>query len=107
MTKNGSDRRSEQRSPGGGVIKITSAAGSEFSFDARLLDVSASGFRVSHTHPVLERGSDVLFHHPRARGTARVIWNRIFDGQSETGFLILGTVIADATQERTKKNGSC
>jgi len=90
MTETGSERRSERRSHATGVVSIAFEADSRLSFDGELLDVSAGGFRIAHTQPALERGSEVIFRHPQAHGKARVVWNRILAGQSETGFLILG-----------------
>ena len=55
----------------------------------KLLDTSRSGFRASHSSPLLETGSHVQFSHATAAGVARVCWNRSTGGEWETGFLIL------------------
>ena len=89
MMETASDRRKQRRSLASGVVNITLAADTGLSFEGELLDISAGGFRIAHTQPGLERGSEVLFRHPRAKGRARVVWNRILADQSETGFLIL------------------
>ena len=55
----------------------------------QLVDVSESGFRVAHGDSSLEPGQVLEFVHREAAGHARVIWNRIFSGRVETGFLIV------------------
>ena len=55
----------------------------------RLIDISRSGFRASHSYPQFEPGQQVRFRYPAAEGQARVMWNRILKDRVETGFLVL------------------
>ena len=55
------------------------------------MDVSASGFRMTHANQALQSGQIVEFSHSLAVGAARVMWNRIMDQRVETGFLIVTT----------------
>jgi len=89
MTKTGTNRRKEVRSPASGLVRIIIQNDFESSLEGELLDISKGGFRMAHTQPGLERGAEVQFRHPLAEGRARVLWNRLFAGKSETGFLIL------------------
>jgi hypothetical protein len=54
-----------------------------------LLDVSLGGFRAAH-HSILETGREVFFEFAARTGKARVVWNRVVDGQVESGFFIIG-----------------
>ncbi|MGJ5819449.1 PilZ domain-containing protein [Paludibaculum fermentans] len=58
-------------------------------FEGRLIDVSETGFRAAHSDTGLARGQEVLFEHSKAQGRARAIWNRILDGEVQTGFLVV------------------
>ena len=53
------------------------------------MDVSASGFRMTHEYAALEAGQIVEFSHIEAAGRARVVWTRIADARVETGFLVV------------------
>jgi hypothetical protein len=55
----------------------------------RLVDVSESGFRVSHLHTGFVSGQLLEFRHPYASGRARVVWNRMVDSNVETGCVVL------------------
>lgn len=55
----------------------------------RLVDVSESGFRLSHMHAGFAAGQLLDFRHPFATGLARVVWNRIIDQRVETGCMVL------------------
>jgi hypothetical protein len=57
--------------------------------EGRLIDVSASGFRMAHELTSLTTGQVVEFSHDEASGHARVMWNRIVEGNVETGFLVI------------------
>ncbi len=81
------DLRREPRLPAEGLILI-SLEGQTIT--GRLMDVSLSGFRATHTCAGLQSGTAVKFQHPAASGTARVVWNRISGAGIESGFLILG-----------------
>ena len=54
-----------------------------------LMDYSKSGFRVVHNYASLESGQVVTFRHLLAGGEARVVWNRILEGMTETGFVVI------------------
>lgn len=53
------------------------------------MDVSPSGFRITHGYTSLAAGQIVEFSHMESSGTARVMWNRILGERVETGFLIV------------------
>lgn len=55
----------------------------------KLMDYSRGGFRVVHNYPALVSGQVVSFRHILAGGEARVVWNRIMEGLTETGFVVL------------------
>jgi hypothetical protein len=55
----------------------------------RLMDVSASGFRMAHEYRNLESGQIVEYSHAEGVGKARVVWNRILASRVETGFLVV------------------
>ena len=59
--------------------------------EGRLVDLSTGGFRMAHSSSDLLRGQVVEFSHAEAKGSARVVWNRILENRIETGFLILPT----------------
>ncbi len=54
-----------------------------------LIDHSDSGFRATHGYPALASGQIVSFRHLLASGEATVVWNRIAEGTTESGFVIL------------------
>ena len=54
---------------------------------AFFLDLSASGFRASHTAPELCSGQEVAFCRGTGEGMARVVWTRIVGQSVESGFL--------------------
>jgi len=81
-------RREARRTASGSVhVKFTDPAPLEI--DGQLMDVSASGFRMSHDCAWLHSGQVVEFAHVEATGRARVMWNRILAGGVETGFLVV------------------
>jgi hypothetical protein len=55
---------------------------------ASLIDLSASGFRASHTSKELCSGQEVAFCHDDGKGMAKVVWTRIVGQSVESGFLI-------------------
>jgi len=83
------DRRSEQRHPADGPMKLFFDDPAPLEITGRLLDYSKSGFRALHTYAALHTGQIVNFQHIVAAGQARVMWNRIADDRVESGFLIL------------------
>lgn len=85
----GHEKRSEPRLPDSGEVRITVDEPILAEIKGSLVDVSASGFRAAHGHASLSNGQIVRFQHSRARGEARVVWNRITADRIETGFLIV------------------
>ena len=83
------DRRTEERFPGRGPLKLSFDDPSPQEVSGHLLDYSTSGFRAEHPYRALHTGQEVEFQHPVAVGRARVMWNRIADDRVETGFLII------------------
>src|SRR5438552_12100744 len=55
---------------------------------AFLIDLSASGFRASHTSKELCSGQEVAFCHAAEKGRAKVVWTRIVGQSVESGFLV-------------------
>jgi len=86
---NWADRRREPRRPASGPVSLTLKAPVPRELDAELLDVSTSGFRISHCHGLLALGTDVSFRHPEAAGHARVVWNWVLPDHVETGFVVI------------------
>ncbi len=89
MTQPWSERRSETRQDASGEIKIQVRLPKLLEIHARLVDISASGFRAMHMYPALSAGQKVEFRQDGNEGTALVVWNRIFEEHVETGFFIL------------------
>ncbi|QOY89105.1 PilZ domain-containing protein [Paludibaculum fermentans] len=90
MTESYLEKRREPRFRAEGRVTFKAVDGAEAaSFEGRLIDVSETGFRAAHTDTGLARGQEVLFEHSKAQGRARAIWNRILDGEVQTGFLVI------------------
>jgi hypothetical protein len=91
LTENapGSERRVETRQPAQGEVILALSGPIPRMVSGQLLDTSRSGFRASHSSPLLETGSRVQFRFESVAGVARVCWNRSSGGRWETGFLIL------------------
>ena len=85
----GAERRTEPRLPARGEVILALGGPVPLTISGQLLDASRSGFRASHSSPLLETGSRVQFRSESAVGVARVCWNRTSGGRWETGFLIL------------------
>ena len=85
----GAERRTEPRAPSEGEVILALSGPVPRMISGHLLDTSRSGFRASHSSPLLETGTSVQFRHGAAAGVARVCWNRSSGGRWETGFLIL------------------
>jgi len=83
------EQRSERRDPAAVEIWLTLEGASAVELVGCLLDSSQSGFRVSHKYTALSSGQRVRFRHNKNRGNALVMWNRILNHQTESGFLIL------------------
>ncbi len=91
MTESASamERRVEPRLPAQGEVILALSGPVPRMVSGQLLDTSRSGFRASHSSPLLETGSRVQFRYENSAGVARVCWNRSSGGRWETGFLIL------------------
>ena len=83
------DRRSEDRFSVEGEVQFSFEDPVRRRITAQMLDYSKSGFRAIHNYPALESGQLVSFQHVLAAGEARVVWNRIAEGRTETGFVVL------------------
>jgi hypothetical protein len=83
------EQRKERRDPAEGEVWLTLEGGSGVELVACLLDSSQNGFRVSHKYTALSSGQRVRFRHNTSCGNALVMWNRILNHQTESGFLVL------------------
>jgi hypothetical protein len=83
------EKRREERKPAQGPVWIHFDNPQSIEIQGHLVDVSPSGFRMSHGYPSLDAGQVVDFSHALAEGSARVMWNRILDRTVETGFLVI------------------
>ncbi len=84
------EKRSEPRHPADGEVRVWFGEPRAREIQGRLMDVSASGFRMAHDYAALEAGQVVEFSHLEAAGRARVMWTRIADRRVETGFFVEG-----------------
>jgi hypothetical protein len=82
------EQRREARRPLTGSVQVRFTDPELLEIDGKLIDVSPSGFRMSHDCRSLHSGQIVEFAHVESKGRARVMWNRILAGQVETGFLV-------------------
>ena len=85
------EKRREIRQPAEGPVLVRFADPQPLEILGQLMDISPSGFRMSHANQSLHSGQIVEFSHHLAVGAARVMWNRIVDQRVETGFLIVIT----------------
>ena len=83
------EKRRETRRAAHGVVHVRYADPQRIEIEGRLMDVSASGFRMSHDCVSLAAGQMVQFAHLEAAGQARVMWNRVVAGRVESGFLVV------------------
>lgn len=86
---NWEDRRSEARLKANGTVTLRLNEEYQVPFDARLMDISASGFRVRHANTELRSGQECDFTLPGTRGKAKVVWNQTTPDFIKTGFFIL------------------
>ena len=82
------EKRREARREASGQVRVTFTDPEPLEIDGKLMDVSVSGFRMSHACASLHSGQVVEFAHVEATGRARVMWNRIQADGVETGFLV-------------------
>jgi hypothetical protein len=83
------ENRKEPRRFVNGEVRVRFENPQPREIQGRLVDVSLSGFRMSHGYTALEAGQVVEFSHIEAAGRARVVWNRIANERVETGFLVV------------------
>jgi hypothetical protein len=83
------EKRRESRRQVDGLVRVEFSNPRPVNIEGRLMDISASGFRIAHSCKSLATGQVVLFSHSEATGRARVMWNRILDAKVETGFLVI------------------
>jgi hypothetical protein len=86
---NNAGRRREPRHSAKGTVRLASNSQPRRVFDGTLVDISASGFRVTHNSRELCTGDKVRFSHPHGEGEAVVVWTAIAEGGVSSGFLIL------------------
>ena len=86
---NWEDRRAEARHKAAGSVTLRLDEEYQVPFEARLMDVSASGFRARHANSQLRSGQECDFTLPGTRGRAKAVWNRTTPEFIETGFVIL------------------
>jgi hypothetical protein len=84
------ERRVEERYDAEGEVCLVFEEPLHQEITGTLADYSKSGFRAVHHCADLHSGQLVHFRHFIASGTARVMWNRIQQGQVESGFLVIG-----------------
>ena len=84
----GAEKRREVRRPGKGNVLVRWSNPRAQEVEGKLMDVSASGFRMTHACSTLAAGQYVEFAHPEAKGRARVVWTRIVSGAVESGFVV-------------------
>ena len=90
MNPSVAEQRCETRRRGQGNVLVRSECPGSRDIQGRLVDVSASGFRMAHDCSALTAGQYVTFAHVEARGRARVVWTRILDDSVESGFVLAG-----------------
>ena len=88
MTPLIAEQRRETRRRGHGNVLVRPESPGSRDIQGRLVDVSASGFRIAHDCAALTAGQYVAFAHVEARGRARVVWTRILDDSVESGFVV-------------------
>ena len=82
----GAERRTAIRQPASGEVWLRADGGN---IEGRLVDRSATGFRVAHGSSELKTGWEVHFTIGNQEGRARVVWNRFTRRHWESGLLIL------------------
>ena len=82
------EKRREARRAATGSVRVKFTDPQPLEIDGELIDMSTSGFRMTHECTLLQSGQVVEFAHVEASGRARVMWNRILAGGVETGFLV-------------------
>jgi len=88
MSLSVAEQRRETRRRGHGSVLVRSESPGSHDIQGRLVDVSASGFRMAHDCSALTAGQYVAFTHVEAKGRARVVWTRILADSVESGFVL-------------------
>lgn len=70
---NWEDRRAEARLKANGTVSLTLSEDFQVAFEARLMDISASGFRVRHANSELRSGQECEFTLPGTRDGKSVV----------------------------------
>jgi len=83
------ENRKEPRRSADGEVRVWFDGPKPRELHGRLIDVSASGFRMVHDYSALQAGQVVEFSHQETSGHARVVWTRIAGARVETGFLVV------------------
>jgi hypothetical protein len=83
------EQRREERESAVGEVWLILEGSRTGELVGRLLDSSHSGFRALHNDSTLSTGQRVRFSHDKRQGRALVMWNRILNQHTESGFLIL------------------
>lgn len=83
------EMRREPRRKTEGAVRVSFADPKPVQIEGRLVDVSAGGFRMSHSCTALPAGQLVEFKHAEAAGQAQVVWNRVVFRRVETGFRVV------------------
>ena len=78
------DRRREPRSPASGNLILIPPDGP--SFEANLLDTSASGFRAEYSHAPIRSGTELTVEGDSETYQVRVAWTMTVGGTSQSGF---------------------
>lgn len=84
------EKRRETRREVEGVVHLRITDPRVREVEGRLVDLSPSGFRMTHGCVSLAAGQEVEFSHLEASGRARVVWNRVMAERVETGFFVIG-----------------
>jgi hypothetical protein len=88
-TENGSERRRAQRRAATGTIEVLFADPVPTVIEGEVLDVSSTGFRLSHTSNQLVAGLDVQLRYEGHQYLARIIWTHIQNGHRQSGCMLL------------------
>jgi hypothetical protein len=83
------EQRREARRLTTGEVRVKFTDPQPLEIDGKLMDVSPSGFRMSHDCTALRSGQLVDFAYVEANGRAQVMWTRIVAETVETGFLVV------------------
>jgi hypothetical protein len=90
MNPNPQENRREPRRNATGAVKVWFEDPKRYEIQGELMDLSTSGFRMTHECRELCTGQVVQFSHLEAAGRAKVVWNRILTAHVESGFLVFG-----------------